>query len=205
MTNTLVAALLASSVSTAALAQAVDADTRVGTESKAGTDVHAGSDTADVGAAGSTGVGANVGTSTGASDYADTPDAAAEGNPTMESGSEYAMGADASVDDGAMDYSEFLTSVYSEAEVAADIENIESDAEVQTVLLSELEQHAAPGASIDDDLSAQEERITDLREEIEGNETLVAAIEDEGHAVEDVVAINIGTEGEVRVFIDDRA
>ncbi len=199
--KTLAAALLATTISSAAVAQ-VDTD--------GDTTATAGTNSANVGATGAaTGSvmpGDNAGVESGASDYAATPGAAAQGDAAIDSGaSDYAMGADASVDDNAIEYSLFLASITSPADVASELSSLNGDFAVNTVLLSDIEEHAAD-MSIDNTLDEQEDRIADLRGEIEAHDELSAAVEDEGYAVEDVVAVSASLAGdEVTVFIDDRS
>lgn len=203
--KTLAAALLATTISSVAVAQAVGTD--------GGADATApayGTDSADVGASGAaTGTvlpGDDAGIESGASDYAATPGAAAEGDAAIDSGAaDFAMGADATVEDSAMDYSLFLASVHSAADIESELSGINDDFAVNTVYLSDIEEHAAE-ASLDNALEEQEDRIADLRSEIEAHEELSAALEEEGYSAEDVVAISASLEGdEVTVFIDDRS
>lgn len=200
--KTLAAALLATTISSAVVAQSVGIDGAADTTAPVGADGDVGATGA---AAGSVMPGDDAGVESGASDYAATPGAAAQGDATMESGaSDYAMGADASVDDSAIDYSLFLASITSPADVSSELSGLNGDFTVNTVLLSDIEEHAAD-MSIDNTLDEQEDRIADLRSEIEAHDELSAAVEDEGYAVEDVVAVSASLAGdEVTVFIDDR-
>lgn len=180
-----IAALLAGTVSTAAIAGS--------TGLEAGADVEAGVSGTMETAQSATDQVDNAVTSTAE----EVQDSTAEVADTMEGGAS----ADAEVNYGTV-ISGLNTG--STAAAATEIEALGEDVTVDTVLLSEVEGDAQ-GNALDNAIDKQADAMASFHEAIEANADLTAALEEEGFAAEDVVGFESEGEGEVTLVIDDRA
>lgn len=152
-------------------------------------------------AAGSTAVAqdTSVGVDAGAGVSAETPAADAT------------VGADANANAGANaggmsdnTFGSVMSSVAGSASV--DLSGVTDEANVTIVLLSSLQGNAeTEAAALDEALTADAEGQATLHSNIDGNATIKAALEAEGYAATDVVAIKANADGSVVVYVDDRA
>ena len=115
--------------------------------------------------------------------------------------------ANASANAGGMSdntYGSVVSSIKGSADV--DLSAVTDEANVTIVLLSSLQGDAATeSAALDEALSANADGLTTLHSNIDGNATIKAKLEAEGHATSDVVAVKSNADGSVVVYVDDRA
>ena len=89
---------------------------------------------------------------------------------------------------------------------AVDLTTVTDEANVTIVLLSSLEGDAATeAAALDAALSANADATTTLHSNVEANAAIKAKLEAEGYTSDDVVAVTSSAEGNVSVYVDDRA
>lgn len=101
-------------------------------------------------------------------------------------------------------YGSVVSSIQGSADV--DLSTVTDEAKVTIVLLSSLQGDAATeAAALDEALSANADGMTTLHTNIDGNATIKAKLEAEGHATSDVVAVKSNADGSVIVYVDDRA
>ncbi|MNT82505.1 hypothetical protein D3C72_2222430 [compost metagenome] len=101
-------------------------------------------------------------------------------------------------------YGSVVSSIQGSADV--DLSTVTDEAKVTIVLLSSLQGDAATeAAALDEALSANADGMTTLHNNIDGNATIKAKLEAEGHATSDVVAVKSNADGSVIVYVDDRA
>ena len=101
-------------------------------------------------------------------------------------------------------YGSVVSSIQGSADV--DLSTVTDEAKVTIVLLSSLQGDAATeAAALDEALSANADGVTTLHTNIDGNATIKAKLEAEGHATSDVVAVKSNADGSVIVYVDDRA
>ncbi len=101
-------------------------------------------------------------------------------------------------------YGSVVSSIQGSADV--DLSSVTDEAKVTIVLLSSLQGDAATeAAALDEALSANADGMTTLHTNIDGNATIKAKLEAEGHATSDVVAVKSNADGSVIVYVDDRA
>ncbi|WP_163848106.1 hypothetical protein [Pseudooceanicola aestuarii] len=167
-----VAAILAASVSTAALAEA-----EAGLGADVNTDVTANEDGASVGAGVDTGV-------TAGSDTTAQVGADSDLNATGETGTA----------------TEGATTLRAGANV--DIEGLEDGVAVDTVTVSEMNVNQDSLDAVTNEFGGE---LTSMREQIDANADLMAALEAEGYSSEDVVSVWQTAEGSVSVLVDDRS
>jgi hypothetical protein len=201
-TNGLVlAAFLMASTSPAAFGQTATPGAGTGTGTT--TETTPGTGTTTPGSTGSTGT-----TTPGAGDTT-TPGATGTTTPGASgtAGASGSLSGSAAVD--GMQNSALITSLNLSANTEQDWDtefgNLSSDSDVRIVTLSELRESDDAGAPmLDQTMQDLEDRQSDLRTAIEGNDTLRAALEDEGYSAEDVVAavVQPGTENEVTLVVD---
>ncbi|SIO29903.1 hypothetical protein [Vannielia litorea] len=188
-TKTAIAALLAGSLGTAATAGTLGAEAK--------TDVEAGVQ------AGSSGA---LDTAQGAADQArdavtSTAQAVQDGASDLADATEGGASADAS-----LNYGTVISGLNngSTAGAAAEIEALDSEVTVDTVLLSEID-GAEQAQALDTALNAQADAIASFHEAIEANSHLTAALDAQGFTADDVVGFEAEGEGNVTLVIDDRA
>jgi hypothetical protein len=101
-------------------------------------------------------------------------------------------------------YGSVVSSIQGSADV--DLSTVTDESKVTIVLLSSLQgDAAAEAAALDEALSANADGMTTLHTNIDGNATIKAKLEAEGHATSDVVAVKSNADGSVIVYVDDRA
>lgn len=101
-------------------------------------------------------------------------------------------------------YGSVVSSIQGSADV--DLSTVTDEFKVTIVLLSSLQgDAAAEAAALDEALSANADGMTTLHTNIDGNATIKAKLEAEGHATSDVVAVKSNADGSVIVYVDDRA
>lgn len=101
-------------------------------------------------------------------------------------------------------YGSVVSSIQGSADV--DLSTVTDESKVIIVLLSSLQgDAAAEAAALDEALSANADGMTTLHTNIDGNATIKAKLEAEGHATSDVVAVKSNADGSVIVYVDDRA
>lgn len=89
---------------------------------------------------------------------------------------------------------------------AVDLSAVTDEARVNIVPISTLEGDAATeGAALDAAIAAQSEALTNLRAEATANTVIAAKLTADGHTVEDIVAIRTDANGNIVVYVDDRA
>lgn len=201
----ILAALLATTVSTGVYAQSVSSDTSAG---------------ADVGASvstGSTEMNANTGVSGSADVSGDASGATDLANDAMDGAKDTANGVKSQASQMASDtsdmakenYGQLIANLRSGATAKMDAEtfaNVGEDTTVNTVLVSDLKGEADANAqSLDKALDAQEDQIADLRDAIGSNTTLKQALDAKGYTADDVVAVETSGSDSVTLVIDDRS
>ena len=101
-------------------------------------------------------------------------------------------------------YGSVVSSIGGSADV--DLSTVTDEAKVTIVLLSSLQGNAATeAAALDEALSANADGMATLHTNIDGNATIKAKLEAEGHATSDVVAVKSNADGSIIVYVDDRA
>jgi hypothetical protein len=191
------AAILAASVSGAALAQGVS----VGTGGDAGASVGTGNGAASVGA------------SLGADASADAAGSMSNGNGSADMGADADMDTDMAADTGdtmedgtdamKQTYGAVVSSLQTGTNAEADIGSIDAESEISTMTVSELQGNAGENAQALDNALADAE-LTDFHAMIDGNAELKAALEAEGFEAEDVIGVYSTADNSFEVLVDDR-
>tara|TARA_R110001599_G_scaffold129952_2_gene304748 strand:+ start:290 stop:919 length:630 start_codon:yes stop_codon:yes gene_type:complete len=102
--------------------------------------------------------------------------------------------------------SDLRTNSSANAEVETNIKNFKADAQVDTVLVSDLKKDAGKDAkSLDNALEAQKDSVTKMRNAIDANADLKSKVEAQGYSVGDIVAVRSGANGELTLVVDDRS
>jgi hypothetical protein len=99
-------------------------------------------------------------------------------------------------------------SVVSAVSASADLDlNVYTDdAKVTIVLLSSLQGNAATEAEgLDNALSTNADAVTKLHANVEANAVIKSKVEAAGYTVDDVVAVKTNVDGNLIVYVDDRA
>lgn len=191
------AAILAASVSGAALAQGVS----VGTGGDAGASVGTGNGAASVGA------------SLGADASADAAGSMSNGNGSADMGADADMDTEMAADTGdtmedgtdamKQTYGAVVSSLQTGTNAEADIGSIDAESEISTMTVSELQGNAGENAQALDNALADAE-LTDFHAMIDGNAELKAALEAEGFEAEDVIGVYSTADNSFEVLVDDR-
>lgn len=182
--KSLIAVLMATTFSTAAIAQTAN----VGTDTGASVGGTVGGAVGDavggaVGGAADTSVGADM--STNASGNAA---ATAQSNGAAQT----------------QNYGQLISGLQTGEVSAETLSSADAETEATIVVMSDLKGNAANNASaLENALSKQEENISDLRTSIEANAALKEKLEAEGYSVDQVVAVNTTTSGEITLVVDD--
>jgi hypothetical protein len=163
--------------------------------------------------------GANVGADAGVSTSIDTPgidagaatdtnvDGAAGAGANSNASGNASTNASANANAGGMSDNTF-GSVMSSLNTSTDVDltAVTDGANVTIITLSSLQGNAdGESAALDQALSANAGAMTELHSSISGNAAVMAKLETEGFAAEDVVAIKSNASGSVIVYVDDRA
>ncbi|MFN3661882.1 hypothetical protein [Yoonia sp.] len=141
-------------------------------------------------------------------------DAPVGAEPTPLPGEDAPVGTDMTTQEGMMDQLDDNRDIINnlslgttgELDWETQFSGLSPDAEIRVVTLSELRDADDPTAPIlDQVMPGFEADRENLHAAIEGNETLLTALEDEGHSVEDVVAavVQPGAEIEATLVVDD--
>lgn len=123
----------------------------------------------------------------------------------VEAGEDTGIGVDASVDatadTGEHRYSDLMTALQGSAN--ADLEAIGADANIEIVVISDLEAtEEFDTTAFADVRSAFETEISALQTNVGANGEITTALEAEGYGAEDVVAVWVEGENNVTVFVD---
>ncbi|WP_448327412.1 nicotinate phosphoribosyltransferase [Sulfitobacter sp. M13] len=175
-TTTLIATLMATGVSTAAMAQ-TSVDGAVG----GAADVSSGV-SADVGASGSLSTGSTVNDATDA--------VAKNGKMAKENYGQLIQ--------------ELRAGAESNTQTKSEIEAFDTNAKLDVVTVSELKSGNGNTTALDEALEAQAEAVDDMRASVDANADLSAQLKAEGYASEDVVAVRGNGMGGLTLVIDDR-
>lgn len=128
----------------------------------------------------------------------DTPAADAEAGTTVDAG------ASASGDVADQTYGSVIASVKGNADL--DLSAITEESDITIITLSSLQGDAeVDGAALDDELTANADAQAGLHTRISENAAIMAELEAEGYAAEDVVSLKTKADGSVIVYVDDRA
>lgn len=177
-TTTLIATLMATGVSTAAMAQ-TSVDGAVG----GAADVSSGVNT-DVGASGSLSTGSTM------NDAKDT--VAKTGKTAKENYGQLIQ--------------ELRAGAETDTQTKAEIDAFDTDAKLDVVTVSELKaSKQGTTTALDEALDAQAEAVDDIRASVAANTDLSADLEAEGFASEDVVAVRGNGMGGLTLIVDDRS
>ncbi|EAQ24705.1 hypothetical protein [Roseovarius sp. 217] len=155
--------------------------------------------TANVGGDAGVSVGGNLGASVGADVSANV-----SGNASDSAQNNSSVGVGANANAKSPNYGQLISGLQT-GEVSAEmLSDVDADTDTTIVLISDLQGEAAENASaLQNALSEQEDNISDLRANIEANATLKEKLEAEGYSVDQVVAVNSTTSGEVTLVVDD--
>lgn len=105
---------------------------------------------------------------------------------------------------GNKNYGQLISGLQTGAVSADMLSGVDAETDTSIVLMSDLKGEAAENATaLENALSKQEENISDLRASIEANAALTEKLEAEGYSVDQVVAVNSTTSGEVTLVVDD--
>jgi hypothetical protein len=92
------------------------------------------------------------------------------------------------------------------AGASVDLGTVNDDTTITIIALSSLQGNAdSESAALDTQLSADAEAHTALHSDIAGNASLMATLEAEGYAADDVIALKSAADGSLIVYVDDRA
>jgi hypothetical protein len=176
-TTTLIATLMATGVSTAAMAQ-TSVDGAVGGAADVGSGI-----SADVGASGSLSTDSTLKQAKGA--VTDTGDTAQENYGQL--------------------IQELRAGAETDTQTQAEIDAFDADAKLDVVTVSELKaSKQGTTTALDDALDAQDEAVDDMRASVDANADLSAELEAEGFTSEEVVAVRGNGMGGLTLIVDDR-
>ena len=178
------AALLAGTVATGALAQGVSADVGGGVSADVGGGN--GSISANAGGNGSVSAGDAPGEVTG------NADVVAQGGDDLEAPGK----------SGDWNYGRIVSSIQTGANADVNFDDIGEDATIDVMALSEIQGNASGNAQALDNAMASMEG--DWSADIEANEELSAALEESGYEAENVIGIYAKADGSYDVLVDDR-
>ncbi|MEC7760283.1 MAG: hypothetical protein VX874_00035 [Pseudomonadota bacterium] len=183
------AALLAGTVATGALAQGVSADVGGGVSADVGGGN--GSISADVGTSGSVSAGEAPGNSGVAGEVTGNGELVAQGGDMEAPGQS-----------GDWNYGRIVSSIQTGANADVNFDEIGDDATFDVMVLSEIQGNASGNAQALDNAMASMEG--DWSADIEANEQLSAALEESGYEAENVIGIYANADGSYEVLVDDR-
>ncbi len=184
------AALLAGTVATGALAQGVSADVGGGVSADVGGGN--GSISANAGGNGSVSAGDAPGKSGVAGEVTGKADVVAQGGDDMEAPGK----------SGDWNYGRIVSSIQTGANADVNFDDIGEDATIDVMALSEIQGNASGNAQALDNAMASMEG--DWSADIEANEKLSAALEESGYEAENVIGIYAKADGSYDVLVDDR-
>lgn len=186
------AAILATSVSGAALAQSAS----IGADTGAGASISTG----DSGVSAGADVGADVASNNGNG----KAKGAMNGNAAnAQADTDMAANSDAS---GELNYGRVISSLQTGTNADADIAGITADSQIETMTVSEIQGEAGENAmALDNALADAEGGLTSMHDMIAANEDFSAMLETQGYAAEDVIAVYETADGYFEVLVDDRS
>jgi hypothetical protein len=206
--TSLIALVMAASLSSAALAQTTDTDTdaTVGTDTGVTTDTDMGVDAeTDTGVTTGTETGTDSGVATGTETGTQT-----DGTINTDGGASMVPETDADfLARTGMSYDDVITGIQEadtdNAQTMMDINNLSTDAEIIVVRLADLRAGVGPfAADLDMMMQDRESMRIDLHGTINANATMRGALEAEGLRAEDVIAVHSMNDGRVIVIVDDQ-
>lgn len=143
------------------------------------------------------GVNVDAGTDAGANVGVDTDDASADAGVNANAN------ANASADAADDSYGSVMASIKANADL--DLSAVTEDTDITIVTISSLQGNAeTEAAALDNELTANAEAQAGLHTRISDNAAIMAELEAEGFAAEDVVSIKTKADGSVIVYVDDR-
>ena len=143
------------------------------------------------------GVNVDAGTDAGANVGVDTDDASADAGVNANAN------ANASADAADDSYGSVMASIKANADL--DLSAVTDDTDITIVTISSLQGNAeTEAAALDNELTANAEAQAGLHARISDNAAIMAELEAEGFAAEDVVSIKTKADGSVIVYVDDR-
>ncbi|QQA43690.1 hypothetical protein [Pelagovum pacificum] len=102
-------------------------------------------------------------------------------------------------------YGDVIASLNGNAAGSASFSDVTEESQVDWVRLSDLQGEGADqGSGLDQALTDQEDRLADIRSQIESNDVLSGALEEQGYTADQVVAWNTDADGQTTLVIDDR-
>ncbi|WP_338720558.1 hypothetical protein [Devosia sp. XK-2] len=131
---------------------------------------------------------------------------ASEGGVNVDAGVGANANANANASADAADdtYGSVMTSIKANADL--DLSAITEETDITIVTISSLKGNAeTEAAALDNELTANAEAQAGLHARISDNAAIMAELEAEGYAVEDVVSLKTKADGAVIVYVDDRA
>lgn len=187
------AAVLATSVSGAAMAQSLS----LGSDTGAGASVGAGNS----GVSAEANMGTNMGAGAAKTDNSFGAESDLSVDGSMDTASDAAPGTS-----GDMTYGQIVSSIRTGTNTQADIAGITPDAQVETMTLSSVQGEAGENAqALDNSLDASESELTEMRDMISANADFAAMLEADGYTADDVIGVYETADGSVEVLIDDRS
>lgn len=104
-----------------------------------------------------------------------------------------------------INFPELITAVYTRPVPDDALDALSGEARIDVVPLSEVEGHSASEmAAFDEVLDQQQQALSDLRDQLRGHQGLASALEEAGHAAEDVVAMHLHGLDAATLVVDDR-
>ena len=101
-------------------------------------------------------------------------------------------------------YGSVMASIQTSANL--DLSAVTEETDISIVLLSSLQGNAeTESAALDEALIASADAQAGLHARISGNAAITAELEAEGYAVEDVISLKTKADGDLIVYVDDRA
>lgn len=143
------------------------------------------------------GVNVDAGTDAGANVGVDTDDASADAGVNANAN------ANASADAADDSYGSVTASIKANADL--DLSAVTEDTDITIVTISSLQGNAeTEAAALDNELTANADAQAGLHTRVSDNAAIMAKLEAEGYAAEDVVSLKTKADGSVIVYVDDR-
>jgi hypothetical protein len=200
--TTTLAALLATGVSGAALAQSANAD------AGGGASMSAGDNGLSTGADASGGVSANVDTGkNGGLGKTDAPGQDVSADARSQSGIDSETDTDMAADDenGDLTYGRIISSMNTENFSNFDWSEVDEQTEVNVTGVSDVQGEADENAqALDNALAKTSEDIERFQSDVEANDQVNASLEEEGYESGDVLMVYLTPTGVIEVVVDDR-
>lgn len=143
------------------------------------------------------GVNVDAGTDAGANVGVDTDDASADAGVSANAN------ATASADAADNSYGSVMASIKGNADL--DLSAVTEDTDITIMAISSLQGNAeTEAAALDNELTANADAQAGLHARVSDNVAIMAELEAEGYAAEDVVSLKTKADGSVIVYVDDR-